>query len=43
MVAKYTQRDPKEYLPYLEKLKSMEGWRMKYTIAFDTKMFTKAL
>lgn len=43
MVAKKTQKDPKEFLPYLEKLKSMDPYMMKYTINFDLKCYNQAI
>lgn len=43
MVAKKTQKDPKEYLPYLEKLRNMDSFMMKYTINMDLKNFNQAV
>ena len=43
MVAKKTQKDPKEFLPYLEKLKLMDTFMMKYTINYDLKNFSNAV
>lgn len=43
MVAKKTQKDPKEYLPYLEKLKNMDPCYMKFTINYDLKDYKSAV
>lgn len=43
MVAKKTQKDPKDFLPYLEKLKSMDSYLMKYTINYDLKEYNRAV
>jgi len=43
LVAKYTQKDPKEYLPYLKKLQEMDPVLMKYTINIDLKNYEDAL
>lgn len=43
LVAKYTQKDPKEYLPYLKKLQEMESTLMKYQINMDLKNYEDAL
>jgi elongator complex protein 1 len=43
MVAKYTQKDPKEYLPYLKKLQDMEPVLMKFQINMDLKSYEDAL
>lgn len=42
-LAKYTQKDPKEYLPYLNSLKQMSEVQMKYQINMDLKNHAKAL
>lgn len=42
-LAKYTQKDPKEYLPYLNNLKQMHPVLMKYNINIDLKNYNKAL
>lgn len=44
LVATQTQKDPKEYVPYLKELKSYSSPDyMKFKIHFDLKNFTKAL
>jgi len=43
LVAKYTQKDPKEYLPYLKKLQEKEPVLMKYQINMDLKNYEDAL
>lgn len=43
LVAKYTQKDPKEYLPYLKKLQEMDPVLMKYQINMDLKNYEDAL
>ncbi|XP_068089818.1 elongator complex protein 1 [Hyperolius riggenbachi] len=43
MVAEKSQKDPKEYLPFLNKLKTMENNYQKYTIDKHLKRYTKAL
>jgi elongator complex protein 1 len=42
-VAQHTQKDPKEFLPYLQKLKALEPVAMKVQILTDLKQFSKAL
>jgi elongator complex protein 1 len=43
MVAKLTQKDPKEYLPHLRKLQEMDPVLMKYQINIDLKSYEDAL
>lgn len=43
LVAKFTQKDPKEYLPYLKKLQEMDPVLMKYQINIDLKNYEDAL
>lgn len=43
MVAKYTQKDPKEYLPYLKKLQEMDPVQMKFNINYDLKFYEDAI
>ena len=43
LVATKTQKDPKEFLPYLESLKAMDPTYRKYRIHFDLKNFERAL
>ena len=43
LVAKYTQKDPKEYLPYLKRLQEMDPVLMKYQINMDLKDYEDAL
>lgn len=44
LVATQTQKDPKEYVPYLKELQAMESPDyMKYRIHYDLKNFPKAL
>lgn len=43
MVAKHTQKDPKEYLPYLKKLQEMDSILMKFQINYDLKFYEDAL
>ena len=44
LVATQTQKDPKEYVPYLKELQALESQDyMKFKIHFDLKNFTKAL
>ncbi len=43
MVAKHTQKDPKEYLPYLKKLQEMDPILMKFQINYDLKYYEEAL
>lgn len=43
LVATQTQKDPKEYVPYLNELKSMETVQMKYKVHLDLKEYDKAL
>ena len=43
MVAKHTQKDPKEYLPYLKSLQEKESALMRYQINFDMKHYEDAL
>lgn len=42
-LAKYTQKDPKEYLPYLQGLSEKSEVLMKFQINFDLKNYSKAL
>lgn len=42
-LAKYTQKDPKEYLPYLNALNSMGEVEKRYQICMDLKNYQKAL
>ena len=42
-LAKYTQKDPKEYLPYLQNLNQLDPVLMKYQINIDLKNYPKAL
>jgi len=42
-VAKHTQKDPKEYLPYLKSLQELEPVYRKYQIRKDLKHFSQAL
>jgi elongator complex protein 1 len=42
-LAKYTQKDPKEYLPYLNSLLQSDPIMMKYQINIDLKNYRKAL
>jgi elongator complex protein 1 len=42
-VAKHTQKDPKEYLPYLKELQELEPVYMKYKIQKDLKQYNLAL
>lgn len=43
MVAQYTQKDPKEYLPYLASLKEMSANQMRFKVNLDMKQFMPAL
>ncbi len=43
MVAEKSQKDPKEYLPFLNDLKKLEENYMKYKIDFYLKRYRKAL
>ncbi|XP_054667124.1 elongator complex protein 1 isoform X2 [Grus americana] len=43
MVAEKSQKDPKEYLPFLNKLRKMETNYQRYTIDRHLKRYTKAL
>ena len=43
MVATQTQKDPREFLPYLNSLKQMDPQYMKFKIQFDLKEFDLAL
>ena len=44
LVATQTQKDPKEYVPYLQELKSLPNQDyMKYKVHFDLKDFSTAL
>ena len=43
LVATQTQKDPKEYVPYLQSLKAMEPTYMKFRIEMDLKNYTTAL
>jgi elongator complex protein 1 len=43
LVAQQSQKDPREYLPYLQKLKDMELLRRKFSIDNDLKRYPKAL
>lgn len=43
LVATQTQKDPKEYVPYLQELKSLEPGYMKFRVEHDLKNFEKAL
>lgn len=43
LVATQTQKDPKEYVPYLQELKAMDPIFMKYRIQLDLKNFETAL
>ena len=43
MVAKHTQKDPKEFLPYLKKLQEMDPVWMKFQINYDLKYYEDAL
>ena len=42
-LAKYTQKDPKEYLPYLKYLSELDPILKKYQINYDLKNYSKAL
>lgn len=42
-VAQHTQKDPKEYLPYLQKLKALDAVAMKVQVMTDLRQFSKAL
>lgn len=43
MVAEFTQKDPKEFLPYFEKIKSIPNLvEKKYTICVDLKRYAQA-
>jgi elongator complex protein 1 len=42
-LAKFTQKDPKEYLPYLNSLNDLPETERKYQICMDLKNFPKAL
>ena len=43
LVASQTQKDPKEYVPYLQELKAMDTDFMKYKIESDLKNYERAL
>jgi elongator complex protein 1 len=43
LVATQTQKDPKEYVPYLQELKAMPVDYMKFKVHFDLKDFATAL
>jgi elongator complex protein 1 len=43
LVAKHTQKDPKEYLPYLKSLQALEPTLRKYQIQKDLKQYALAL
>jgi elongator complex protein 1 len=43
MVAEKSQKDPKEYLPFLNDLKKLEENHMKYKIDLYLKRYKKAL
>lgn len=43
LVATQTQKDPKEYVPYLQKLRQMDETLRKYTIESDLKNYEAAL
>ena len=43
LVATQTQKDPKEYVPYLQELKAMDPIHMKYRIQLDLKNYEAAL
>ena len=43
LVAQQSQKDPREYLPYLQSLQDMQSLRQKFTIDNDLKRYSKAL
>lgn len=43
LVAQQSQKDPREYLPYLQKLRDMEPLRQRFSIDNDLKRYLKAL
>lgn len=43
LVATQTQKDPKEYVPYLNELKAMDPVMMKYKVHLDLKQYDKAV
>ena len=43
LVAQYTQKDPKEYLPYLETLQKMEEIERKVKVKLDLKNYDQAI
>jgi len=43
MVATQTQKDPKEFIPYLNSLKELDPTVMKFRIQVDLKNFEKAI
>lgn len=43
LVAQQSQKDPREYLPYLQGLRDMEPGRQRFTIDNDLKRYPKAL
>lgn len=43
LVAQQSQKDPREYLPYLQSLHEMEPLRQKFTVDHDLKRYQKAL
>ena len=44
MVAEFTQKDPKEYLPFIESLKQMDDEiEMKKTICLSLKHYSRAI
>jgi len=43
LVATQTQKDPKEYVPYLQSLKSLPQDYMRFKIHFDLKEYEQAL
>ena len=43
LVAQQSQKDPREYLPYLQSLQDMQSLRQKFTIDDDLKRYGKAL
>lgn len=43
LVATQTQKDPKEYVPYLNELKQLDSIQMKYRVHLDLKQYDKAV
>ena len=43
LVATQTQKDPKEYVPYLQELKAMDPVLMKFKVNLDLKVYDKAV